>query len=67
VTVQIRVADETYTKLVRLGGFLEMKDGEKLSMGAIIEELLDRYPKQRLYLDEGDIFEVEGPDEPKQD
>jgi predicted CopG family antitoxin len=63
MTQQVRVSDEAYTSLVKLKGFLEMKRGVDMSMGDMINELLDHYPKQRLELKDGDIFEVE---EPKQ-
>jgi predicted CopG family antitoxin len=55
---QIRVSDEAYTSIVRLKGFLELKRGEDMSIGDMINELLDHYPKQSLGLAEDDIFEV---------
>lgn len=63
MTQQVRVSDETYATLVGLKGFLEMKDRVPLSMGDIIDELIQRYPKQRLDLEENDIFKVDEPNQ----
>lgn len=65
---QIRVCDETFDHLVRLKAFMTLKTGEDLSMGDMVNILVDHFPKQRLNLEEGDIFIVEGPvEQPKQE
>jgi predicted CopG family antitoxin len=61
----IRVSDETYSILVGLKGFLELKDRVDLSMGDMIDELIEHYPKQHLDLDNNDIFEVTEPAQPE--
>jgi predicted CopG family antitoxin len=61
MTQQIRVSDETYATLVGLKGFMEMKDRVPLSMGDMINELIEHYPKQHLDLETNDIFTVNEP------
>jgi hypothetical protein len=59
---QVRLDDELFYQLVRLKGFLEMKDGVPMSMGDMVRELFDKYPKQKLFITEDDpLFKDEGP------
>jgi hypothetical protein len=62
MTVNIRVHDDTHVNLVRLKSFIQLKEGFEMSMGDFIDELLAKYPKQTLELDENDpLFFIEGP------
>jgi len=62
MAVNIRVDEELHTILVRLKSFLQIKQGYEMSMGDFIRELVEKYPKQTLELDENEtLFRVEGP------
>lgn len=54
----ISVPQEVYEQMVRLKGFLQLKEGKLYSMTDLIVELMERYPQQKADLDES-MFTIE--------
>jgi len=54
----VRIWEEDYERLVRIQGFLQMRDGELMSIPELISEVLDKYITRGKLPD--DLFGVTG-------
>lgn len=54
----ISVPEDVYEQMVRLKGFLQVKEGRIYSMTDLIQELMEKYPMQKVELDES-MFTIE--------